>query len=323
MSIIGRALRLGLAGAGILLAAPAAADDYPSRPVRLVVGFAAGGPTDILARVVAQQLSQRLGQQVIVENRPGAGGNTATEAVVNAAPDGYTVLVIATANAINTSFYRKLPFDFMRDIVPVAGLGRISYVMAVHPSVPVKTVAELIAHAKANPGQINFASGGVGGSNHLSGELFKAITGINIVHVPYRGNAAAYADLLSGRVQLIFADIASSLAHVRSGALRGIAVTSRAPLPSLPGVPTVAETVAGYEASAWYGFGVPKGTPREVVDKLNRTINAALSDPAVVARFRELEAEALVFAPGEFGAFMAAEAKRWGQAVEASGVRGD
>ena len=321
MSIIGRAF--GLACAAIFLAMPAAADDYPSRPVRLVVGFAAGGPTDILARVMAQQLSQRLGQQVIVENRPGAGGNTATEAVINAAPDGYTVLVIATANAINTSFYRKLPFDFMRDIVPVAGLGRISYVMAVHPSVPAKTVAEFIAHAKANPGQINFASGGVGGSNHLSGELFKATTGINIVHVPYRGNAAAYADLISGRIQLIFADVASSLAHVRSGALRGIAVTSRAPLPSLPGVPTVAETVPGYEASAWYGFGVPKGTPREIVEKLNRAINEAFNDPAVLARFRELEAEPLVFAPGEFASFMAAEAKRWAGAVEASGVRGD
>ena len=291
MSIIGRVF--GLACAGICLATLAAADNYPSRPVRLVVGFAAGGPTDILARVMAQQLSQRLAQQVIVENRPGAGGNTATEAVVNAAPDGYTVLVIATANAINTSFYRKLPFDFMRDIVPVAGLGRISYVMAVHPSVPANTVAEFIAHAKANPGQINFASGGVGGSNHLSGELFKAIAGINIVHVPYRGNAAAYADLISGRIQLIFADVASSLAHVRSGALRGIAVTSLAPLPSLPGVPTVAETVPGYEASAWYGFGVPKGTPREIVEKLNRAINEAFNDPAVLARFRELEAQPL------------------------------
>jgi tripartite-type tricarboxylate transporter receptor subunit TctC len=232
-------------------------------------------------------------------------------------------LVVATANAINTSFYRKLPFDFMRDIVPVAGLARISYVMALHPSVPAKTVAEFIAYAKANPGQINFASGGVGSSNHLAGELFKANTGINIVHVPYRGNAAAYADLISGRIQLIFADIGSSLAHVKSGALRGVAVTSRSPLPSLPGVPTVAETVPGYEASAWYGFGVPKGTPREIVEKLNREVNEGLKDPAVLARFRELEGEPLVFAPGEFASFMTAEAKRWGHAVEASGVRGD
>jgi tripartite-type tricarboxylate transporter receptor subunit TctC len=323
MGIIGRAWGLGLACAGVCLAAPAAAADYPSRPIRLVVGFAAGGPTDIFARVMGQHLAQRLGQQVIVENRPGGGGNTATEAAISAAPDGYTVLVVATANAINTSFYRKLPFDFMRDIVPVAGLARISYVMALHPSVPAKTVAEFIAYAKANPGQINFASGGVGSSNHLAGELFKANTGINIVHVPYRGNAAAYADLISGRIQLIFADIGSSLAHVKSGALRGVAVTSRTPLPSLPGVPTVAETVPGYEASAWYGFGVPKGTPREIVEKLNREVNEGLKDPVVLARFRELEGEPLVFAPGEFASFMTAEAKRWGHAVEASGVRGD
>jgi tripartite-type tricarboxylate transporter receptor subunit TctC len=323
MGIIDRALGLGLACAGVCLAAPAAADDYPARPIRLVVGFAAGGPTDIFARVMGQHLAQRLGQQVIVENRPGGGGNTATEAVISAAPDGYTVLVVATANAINTSFYRKLPFDFMRDIVPVAGLARISYVMALHPSVPAKTVAEFISYAKANPGQINFASGGVGSSNHLAGELFKANTGINIVHVPYRGNAAAYADLISGRIQLIFADIGSSLAHVKSGALRGVAVTSRTPLPSLPGVPTVAETVPGYEASAWYGFGVPKATPREMVEKLNREVNEGLKDPAVLARFRELEGEPLVFAPGEFASFMTAEAKRWGHAVEASGVRGD
>jgi tripartite-type tricarboxylate transporter receptor subunit TctC len=231
--------------------------------------------------------------------------------------------VTATANAINTTYYRKLPFDFMRDIVPVAGLGRISYVMAVHPSVPATSVAELIAYAKANPGRINFASGGPGASNHLAGEMFKAMTGTDIVHVPYRGNAAAYADLISGRVQLIFADLGSSLAHVKSGALRGIAVTSRTPLPALPGVPTVAETVPGYEASAWYGFGVPKATPREAVDRLNREITAALADPALLARFRELDAEPLVFAPGEFAAFIAAEAKRWGQAVEVSGVRGD
>jgi tripartite-type tricarboxylate transporter receptor subunit TctC len=331
MTSIGRARRLGFA-LGVALAvayacfglpASAAADDYPSRPIRLLVGFAAGGPTDILARVMAQHLAQRLGQQIVVENKPGAGGNTATEAVINAPPDGYTILTAATANAINTSFYRKLPFDFMRDIVPVAGLGRISYVMALNPSVPATTVAEFIAYAKANAGKINFASGGVGGSNHLAGELFKANTGIDIVHVPYRGNAAAYADLISGRIQLIFADIGSSLAHVKSGALRGIAVTSRAPLPSLPGLPTVAETVPGYEASAWYGFGVPKGTPREVVEKLNREINQGLADPAILARFRDIEAEPLVFTPGEFAAFMTAEAKRWAQAVEASGVRGD
>jgi tripartite-type tricarboxylate transporter receptor subunit TctC len=321
MGAIRRSFALAFAYAS--LAATAAADEYPARPIRLLVGFAAGGPTDILARVMAQRLAQRLGQQVVVENRPGAGGNAATETVVNAAPDGYTVLVVATANAINTSFYRKLPFDFMRDIVPVAGLARISYVMALNPAVPATTVADFIAYAKTNPGRINFASGGVGGSNHLAGELFKAMAGINIVHVPYRGNAAAYADLIGGRVQLIFADIGSSLVHVRAGALRAIAVTSRAPLPSLPDVPTVAATVPGYEASAWYGFGVPKGTPRMIVETLGREINRGLGDPALLARLRELEAEPLVFTPPEFAAFMTAEAKRWAQAVEASGVRGD
>jgi tripartite-type tricarboxylate transporter receptor subunit TctC len=323
MGAVGRALGLGFFVLGLCLATSTHADDYPIRPVRLIVGFAAGGPTDILARVLAQHLSQRLGQQVVVENRPGAGGNTATETVINAAPDGYTVLVVVTANAINTSFYRKLPFDFMRDIVPVAGLGRVSYVMAVHPSLPAKNVAEFIAHAKANPRQINFVSGGVGSSNHLSGELFRAMTAIEIVHVPYRGNAGAYADLISGRTQLMFADPASALIHVRSGALRGIAVTSLAPMPSLPDLPTVAQTVPGYEASAWYGFGVPKGTPREIVDKLNHEINAGLTDPAVRARFRELEAEPLVFTQAEFASFLTSEAKRWAQAVEVSGVRGD
>ena len=252
---------------------------------------------------------------MIVENRPGAGGNTATEAVINAAPDGYTVLVIATANAINTSFYRKLPFDFMRDIVPVAGLGRISYVMAVHPSVPAKTVAEFIAHAKANPRPDQFR---LGRRRRLQpsrpASCSRRLAGINIVHVPYRGNAAAYADLISGRIQLIFADVASSLEHVRSGALRGIAVTSLAPLPSLPGVPTVAETVPGYEASAWYGFGVPKGTPREIVEKLNREINAALNDAGGARALSELEAEPLAFAPAEFAAFMASRGEALGAA---------
>jgi tripartite-type tricarboxylate transporter receptor subunit TctC len=323
---IGRALRLAIAGlclASLCFATAVRADDYPSRPIRLIVGFAAGGPTDILARVMAQHLSPRLGQQVLVENRPGAGGNTATELVVNAAPDGYTVLVIVTANVINTTFYRKLPFDFMRDVAPVAGLARISYIMAVHPSVPARTVAEFIDHAKANPGRISFASGGVGSSNHLSGELFRVMAGIDIVHVPYRGNAAVYSDLLSGRVQLMFADIGSSLAHVRSGALRGLAVTSRTPLPTLPEMPTVAATVAGYEASAWYGFGVPRATPAEIVVRLNREINAALANPAVLSRLRELEAEPLVFSPAAFAAFMAAEAVHWGRAVEIAGVRGD
>ncbi len=323
MSMIARMLGSGFACLVGLGAIPAVAQDYPTRPIRMVVGFAAGGPTDILARVLGQWLSQRLGQQVIIENRVGAGGNTATEGVVNAAPDGYTVLVITTSNAINTTFFRKLPYDFMRDIVPVAGLGRLSYVMAVTPSLPVKTVAEFIAYAKANPKTINFASAGIGGSNHFAGEMFKGMTGADIVHIAYRGNSLAYPDLMEGRIQLIFGDIPSVIGHVKSGALRGLAVTSPAPLDSLPGIPTVAETVPGYEAAAWYGFGVPKGTPPEIVEKLNREINAGLNDPAVRARFRDMETEPLVFTPAQFGAFMASEAKRWGVAVEASGVKGD
>jgi tripartite-type tricarboxylate transporter receptor subunit TctC len=302
---------------------PAVAADYPTRPVRMVVGFAAGGPTDILARLMAQWLSQRLGQQFLVENRVGGAGNLATESVVKAPPDGYTALVITTSNAINTTFYRKLPYDFMQDIVPVAGLGRITYVMAVPPTLPVKTVAEFVAYAKANPGQINFASAGVGGSNHIAGEMFKAMAGVNITHVAYRGNSAAYPDLMTGRVQLIFADLASSLELVRSGKLKGLAVTSPRPLDALPGLPPVADTLPGYEATAWYGFGVPKGTPADVVALLNREINAGLDDPAIRQRFREMETEPLVFGPADFQAFMRSEAKRWGAAVEAAGVKAD
>jgi tripartite-type tricarboxylate transporter receptor subunit TctC len=299
------------------------AQEYPTRPVKLVVGFAAGGPTDVLARVMAEWLTTRLGQGVFVENQTGAGSNVATQAVVNAPPDGHTVLVISTSNAINTSFYKSLPYNFDRDIVPVAGLGRISYIMAVHPSVPAKTVPEFIAYAKANPGTINFASGGVGGSNHLTGELFGALTGIKIVHVPYRGNAPAYADLLTGRIQLIFADLQSSLQHVQAGALRGLAVTSATRAEALPDTPTVAETIPGFEASAWYGFGVPKGTPPAIIERLNREINAGLNDPKVQAKFKELGATAIVMSPQQFSGFMKSETDRWGQAVRAAGVTAD
>ena len=312
------AAALTIAGSGLTCAA-----DYPTRPVRLIVGFAAGGPTDILARRMAQFLSERLGQQFIVENKPGATGNVATEYVIRAAPDGYTILVTSTANAINMTFYQKLSFDFLRDTEPVAGLARIFYIMAVNPGVPAKTVAEFIAYAKANPGKINFGSGGVGSSNQLAAELFKVMTGTDLVHVPYRGNATAYTDLMSGNIQLIFADVASGRPHVQSGALRGLAVTSTARLDTLPDLPTVAETVPGYEATAWYGFAAPKGTPREIIEKLNAAINAGLADADVTARFAQLEATPLVFTPAEYGAFLASESERWGKAVRASGVKGD
>jgi tripartite-type tricarboxylate transporter receptor subunit TctC len=320
---LGRALVLTILLSWGAATTASAADPYPTRPVRLIVGFAAGGPTDVIARVMAQSLTERLGQQFVVENRPGAGGNVATEAMITSRPDGYTVLVVATANAINITLYPTLPYDFFRDAIPVAGLARISYVVAITPSIPARTLAEFIAYAKANPGKLNFASGGTGGSNHLAGEILKGLTGMDIVHVPYRGNAAAYPDLISGRVQLILADFGSVKPHLQAQALRPLAVTSVARLDALPDLPTVAETVPGYEASAWYGFAVPKGTPPEVVETLNKAINAGLADPQVKARFAGLDAQPIVATPDEFARFMKSEAERWGQAVKASGAKPD
>ena len=299
------------------------AADWPTRPVRLVVGFAPGGPTDILARRMAQYLSEKLGQQFVVENKPGATGNIATEYVINQPPDGYTILVTSTANAINMTFYTKLSFNFLRDAEPVAGLASISYLMLINPGVPAKTIAEFIAYAKANPGKINFASGGVGSSNQLAAELFKVMTGTDLVHVPYRGNAAAYSDLLGGQIQLIFADVASGRQHAQSGALRALGVTAPARLATLPDVPAIAEAVPGYEANGWYGFAAPKGTPPETIEKLNATINAGLNDPAVKAHFAAVEANPLVFTPKQYGEFLVSESERWGKAVKAAGVRGD
>jgi tripartite-type tricarboxylate transporter receptor subunit TctC len=317
-------LRLAFGVIALVLASCGVASaQYPTRPVRLVVGFAAGGPTDILARRMAQYLSEKLGQQFIVENKPGATGNVATEYVLNAPPDGYTILVTTTANAINMTFYSKLSFDFLRDAMPVAGLASISYMMLLNPGVPAKTVPEFIAYAKANPGKVNFASGGVGSSNQLAGELFKVMTETNFVHVPYRGNAAAYTDLIGGQIQLIFADVASGRPHVQSGALRALGVTAPARLATLPEVPAIAEFVPGYEANGWYGFAAPKGTPAEIVEKLNAAINAGLNDPEVKARFAQLEATPLVFTPKQYGEFLVSESEGWGKAVKASGVKGD
>jgi tripartite-type tricarboxylate transporter receptor subunit TctC len=306
-----------------LAANSAFAADYPVRPVRLVVGFAAGGPTDILARRMALYLTEKLGQQFIVENKPGATGNIATEYVINQPADGYTILVTSTANAINMTFYQKLSFNFLRDATPVAGLASISYLMLVNPGVPAKSIAAFIAYAKANPGKINFASGGVGSSNQLAAELFKVMTGTDLVHVPYRGNAAAYTDLIGGQIQLIFADVASSRQHAQSGALRALGVTAPARLATLPDVPAIAETVPGYEANGWYGFAAPNGTPADIVEKLNAAINAGLNDPALKAHFAQLEANPLVFTPKQYGEFLVSESERWGKAVKAAGVRGD
>jgi tripartite-type tricarboxylate transporter receptor subunit TctC len=307
----------------LLLASPAFAADYPTRPVRLIVGFAPGGPTDILARHMAQYLTTKLGQQVIVENKPGATGNIATEYVINAPPDGYTILVTSTANAINMTFYSKLSFNFLRDAEPVAGLASITYLMLINPGVPAKSIPEFIAYAKANPGKINFASGGTGSSNQLAGELFKVMTGTNLVHVPYRGNNAAYTDLISGNIQLIFADVASGRQHAQSGALRALGVTALRRLTTLPDVPAIAESVPGYEVNGWYGFAAPKGTPRDVIATLNAAINAGLRDPELAARFAQLEATPQLFTPAEYGVFLGSEAERWGKAVTAAGIKGD
>ena len=300
-----------------------AADPYPTRAVRLIVGFPAGGPTDIVARIMAQSLSERLGQQIIVENRPGAGSNIATQAVITSPPDGYTLLLVSPPHAINATLYKKLPYNFLEDIVPVAGLADGPNVMEVHPSVPAKTVAEFIAYARANPGKISFASAGNGTTIHLSGELFMAMTGVKMLHVPYRGSAPALTDMISGQVHVMFDNVLSSISHLQSGALRPLAVTSRARLETLPDVPTVAETVPGYETGTWWGVGVPKGTAVEIVDKLNREINAVLAEPKIKARFGELGAAPFIVTPAAFGTFLAAETEKWGKAVKFSGASVD
>jgi tripartite-type tricarboxylate transporter receptor subunit TctC len=294
----------------------ARAQAYPARPVRIIVGFAPGGATDIAARLIGQWLSERLGQQFVIENRPGAASNVATEAVVNAAPDGHTLLVVTSVNAINTSLYEKLNFNLIRDIVPVASIHREPFVMEVNPSVPVKTVPEFIAHAKANPGKINMASAGIGSGNHVAGELFKMMTGVNLVHVPYRGGGPALVDLLGGQVQVLFATMSSSIEYVRAGTLRALAVTTATRSPVLPDVAAVAEFLPGYESSFWTGVGAPKNTPAEIVDKLNKEINAALAEPKFTARLADLGGTALSGSPADFGKFIAAETEKSAKVVK-------
>jgi tripartite-type tricarboxylate transporter receptor subunit TctC len=318
---LARVIALGLlAAAGV---GPARALDYPLRPVHLIVGYPAGGTTDILARLVGQYLSERLGQQFIIDNRSGAGNNIGTEAVVNAAPDGYTLLLVNPANAINATLYEKLPFNFIRDIAPVAGIMRVPNVMEVNPAVPAKTVAEFIAYAKANPGKVNMASSGNGTSIHVSGELFKMMTRVDMLHVPYRGSAPALTDLMGGQVQVLFDNMPSSIEYLKAGKLRPLAVTTAARSDALPGVPTVAETVPGYEASAWFGLGAPKGTPAEIVDKLNAAVNAGLADPKLKARLADLGGTMLLGPPADFGKLIAEETEKWAKVVKFSGARPD
>jgi tripartite-type tricarboxylate transporter receptor subunit TctC len=315
-----RLLVVGLTGLTLAGIGEAAALDYPTRPVRWIVGYPPGGTTDILARLVGQYLSDKLGQQFIVENKPGAGNNIGTEAVVHAPPDGYTVLLVNPANGINTSLYKKLPFNFPRDIAPVGGLTRVPNVMEVNPNVPAKTVAEFIAYAKANPGKVNLASSGNGTSVHLSGELFMAMTGVKLTHVPYRGSAPALTDMIAGQVQVLFDNLPSSIEHIKAGTLRALAVTTEQRSDALPGVPTVAETVPGYEASAWFGMGAPKDTPPEIIAVLNKAINGALADPTMKARLADLGGAPMGGTPADFGKIVVSETEKWRKVVEFAGA---
>jgi tripartite-type tricarboxylate transporter receptor subunit TctC len=323
--MISRRTALGLLGTSAFAASTgrAFALDYPTRPVKFVVGYPAGGATDIFARLIGQRLSERLHQQFVVENKPGAGNNIGTAQVVNADPDGYTVLLVNPANAINTSLYAKLSFDFVRDIAPVAGFARVPNVMVVPKDLPVKTVAEFIAYAKANKGKVNMASSGNGTSIHLSGELFKKMTGVEMLHVPYRGSAPAVTDLLSGRVQVMFDNLPSSISHIKAGSLRALAVTTATRSAELPDVPTVAETVPGYEASAWFGMGAPKKTPADVIAKLNGEINAILAEPNIKTRIGELGGVIMAGTPEDFGKVIVSETEKWAKVVQFAGARVD
>jgi len=301
----------------------ARAQAYPARPVRIIVGFTPGGPTDVFARVMGQWLSERLGQQFVVENRPGAASNIATEMVVNAPPDGHTLLLTAPANTINATLYDKLSFNFIRDIVPVASIVRTIYVMVVNPAIAAKTVPEFIAYAKANPGKINMSSAGSGTPQHVAGELFKMMTGVEMVHVPYRGAAPALTDLISGQVQIMFDNVTSSLEFIKAGKLRPLAVTTAARSEFLPNIPTVSEFVPGFEASAQFGLGVPKNTPAEIVAKLNKEVNAGLADPTIKSRFADLAAAVLPGSPTDFGKLIADETEKWAKVVKFSGAKPD
>ena len=313
------------AGAAALSAVSdvARAQTYPSRPVRIVVGFPAGGGSDIVARLIGQWLSERLGQPFVVENRPGAATNIAAEAVVRSTPDGYTLLLFGSSSAINATLYDKLPFNLVRDIAPVAATNRVTYVMEVNPSVPAKTVPDFIAYAKINPGKINMASAGNGSVQHVSGELFKIMTGVDMVHVPYRGGAPALTDLLGGQVQVMFDAMTGSIEYIKAGKLRALAVTTATRSKALPDLPTVSEFVPGYETSSWSGIGAPWNTPTGIVDRLNKEINAALADPKIKARFADLGGTVLTGSPADFGQLIAESVEKWGKVIRAANIKPD
>jgi tripartite-type tricarboxylate transporter receptor subunit TctC len=299
----------------------ARAETYPSRPVRIVVGFAPGGPNDIAARIIAQWLSDRLGQPFIIDNRPGASGNIATESVVKAAPDGYTLVIIPLSSTVNATLYKNLPFNFLRDIAPVATISRNIFVMEVHPSMPVKTGPEFIAYAKANPGKINWASPGSGTGPNMAAELFKMMTGISMVHVPYRGSGPMVIDLIGGQVQFAFDGISSSIEHIRAGRLRALGMSPAVRTDALPDVPTVGEFLPGYEASGWTGLGAPQGTPADIIEVLNREIRAGLADPKINARLADLGNVAYAMSAGEFGKLLVSETEKWGKVVVSAGLK--
>jgi tripartite-type tricarboxylate transporter receptor subunit TctC len=313
------------AGAAALPMLPriASALDYPTRPARIIVGYAAAGPTDITGRLVGQWLSQRLGQQFIVDNRPGAGSNVGTELVVQASPDGYTLLLVTTTNAINATLYNKLNFNFIRDIAPIGSIMRTTNVMLVNPSSPAKTVAEFITYAKANPGKINMATAGVGSPPHVYGELFKAMAGVDLISVHYRGGGPGLVDLLGGQVQVMFEGIVSSIGYIRAGKLRALAVTSAHRLDALPDIPTVGEFVPGYEASGWFGLGAPKNTPATIIATLNGEIDAELADPTMKARIADLGGSPMAMTPAAFGKFVADETEKWGKVIRAANIKAE
>jgi tripartite-type tricarboxylate transporter receptor subunit TctC len=297
------------------------AQAYPARPLRWVVGFPPGGGADIVSRIMAPWLAERLGQPVVIENKPGASANISVQTVVNSPPDGYTLLFVPASAAVNVTLFDNLPFNLLRDIAPVSGLIDFPLVLVANPSVPAKTVAELIAYAKANPGKISIGSFGTGSTSHVAGELFKMMTGVNMIHVPYRGGAPMVADLIGGQVQVAIDVLTGSLAHIRSGSLRALGMAGKSRSEALPEVPTIGETVAGYEANSWCGVGVPRGTPPEIIERLNREINAGLVNPTIKARLVDVATTPIFFTPAEFGAYMAGEVEKWGKVIRASGIR--
>jgi tripartite-type tricarboxylate transporter receptor subunit TctC len=324
VAVTGRRQFLRLAAGAV--AAPAfarhaVADAYPSRPVRLICGFAPAGGNDIIARLMGQWLTERLGQTFVIENRPGAGTNIAAEVVINSPPDGYTLFVTNLSNAVNGTLYAKLNFDFMRDMLPVAGIAQAPSAFATNASVPARTVTEFIAHAKANPGRINMGSAGIGSTGHLAGELFKLMAGVNLIHVPYRGNAPALTDLIAGQIEVLFPSLGSSIDYVKTGKLRALAVTGATRSDAVPDLPTVAETLPGYQAASFYGIGAPRNTPTEVVEILNKAVNAGLADPKLQARFADLGDVPMPMTPAAFGRFIADETEKWGKVIRAANIK--